>query len=68
MNAQSRAMAELRNLIKQFDELAHSEDERRLKLEHMRLSIDKKKLEIEELTEEDKPFEITIVNKGEDND
>lgn len=24
LNAQSRAMAELRNLIKQFDELAHS--------------------------------------------
>ncbi|RJS53571.1 hypothetical protein CJ480_17920 [Bacillus subtilis] len=68
LNAQSRAMAELRNLIKQFDELAHSEDERRLKLEHMRLSIDKKKLEIEELTEEDKPFEITIVNKGDDSD
>ncbi|MBE1867329.1 phage terminase small subunit [Bacillus subtilis] len=68
LNAQSRAMAELRNLIKQFDELAHSEDERRLKLEHMRLSIDKKKLEFEELTEEDKPFEITIVNKGDDSD
>ncbi|MCY7823854.1 phage terminase small subunit [Bacillus inaquosorum] len=68
LNAQSRAMAELRNLIKQFDELAHTEDERRLKLEHMRLSIDKKKLEIEELTEEDKPFEITIVNKGDDSD
>ncbi|MEC1442586.1 phage terminase small subunit [Bacillus subtilis] len=68
LNAQSRAMAELRNLIKQFDELAHAEDERRLKLEHMRLSIDKKKLEIEELTEEDKPFEITIVNKGDDSD
>ncbi|MCM3386300.1 phage terminase small subunit [Bacillus subtilis] len=68
LNAQSRAMAELRNLIKQFDELAHSEDERRLKLEHMRLSIDKKKLEIEELTEEDKTFEITIVNKGDDSD
>ncbi|AXC53663.1 MULTISPECIES: phage terminase small subunit [Bacillus] len=66
LNAQSRAMAELRNLIKQFDELAHSEDERRLKLEHMRLNINKKKLEIEELTEEDKPFEITIVNKSDD--
>ncbi|MCY9405083.1 phage terminase small subunit [Bacillus spizizenii] len=66
LNAQSRAMAELRNLIKQFDELAHSEDERRLKLEHMRLKINKKKLEIEELTEEDKPFEITIVNKSDD--
>ncbi|PKJ57764.1 hypothetical protein CW370_20120 [Bacillus sp. SN32] len=68
LNAQSRAMAELRNLIKQFDELAHSEDERRLKLEHMRLNINKKKLEIEELTEEDKPFEITIVNKSDEND
>ncbi|MCY8462622.1 phage terminase small subunit [Bacillus spizizenii] len=68
LNAQSRAMAELRNLIKQFDELAHAKDERRLKLEHMRLSIDKKKLEIEELTEEDKTFEITIVNKGDDSD
>lgn len=68
LNAQSRAMAELRNLIKQFDELAHSEDERRLKLEHMRLNINKKKIEIEELTEEDKPFEITIVNKGDDSD
>ncbi|MCY8995781.1 phage terminase small subunit [Bacillus inaquosorum] len=68
LNAQSRAMAELRNLIKQFDELAHTEDERRLKLEHMRLNINKKKLEIEELTEEDKPFEITIVSKGDDSD
>ncbi|MBY0128293.1 phage terminase small subunit [Bacillus subtilis] len=68
LNAQSRAMAEFRNLIKQFDELAHAEDERRLKLEHMRLNINKKKLEIEELTEEDKPFEITIVNKGDDSD
>ncbi|MGO5673884.1 phage terminase small subunit [Bacillus subtilis] len=68
LNAQSRAMAELRNLVKQFDELAHSEDERRLKLEHMRLNINKKKLEIEELTEEDKPFEITIVNKGDNSD
>ncbi|MCE0742246.1 phage terminase small subunit [Bacillus sp. G16] len=68
LNAQSRAMAELRNLIKQFDELANSEDERRLKLEHIRLNINKKKLEVEELTEEDKPFEITIVNKGDDSD
>ncbi|MCY8484298.1 phage terminase small subunit [Bacillus atrophaeus] len=68
LNAQSRAMAELRNLIKQFDELAHSEDERRLKLERIRLNINKKKLEIEELTEEDKPFEITIVNKGDGSD
>lgn len=41
LNAQSRAMGELRGLIKQFDQLAHEEDERRLKLEQMRLNIEK---------------------------
>lgn len=33
LNAQSRAMSELRSLIKQFDEVAHIDDVRRLKLE-----------------------------------
>ncbi|MHA6167881.1 phage terminase small subunit [Bacillus mojavensis] len=41
LNAQSRAMGELRSLIKQFDQLAHEADERRLKLEQMRLNIEK---------------------------
>ncbi|MCY8950019.1 phage terminase small subunit [Bacillus atrophaeus] len=41
LNAQSRAMGELRGLIKQFDQLTHEEDERRLKLEQMRLNIEK---------------------------
>lgn len=41
LNAQSRAMGELRSLIKQFVLLAHEEDERRLKLEQMRLNIEK---------------------------
>ncbi|MDN4139851.1 phage terminase small subunit [Bacillus velezensis] len=43
LNAQSRAMGELRSLIKQFDQLAHEQDERRLKLEKMRLNIEKTK-------------------------
>ncbi|ASB52590.1 phage terminase small subunit [Bacillus velezensis M27] len=43
LNAQSRAMGELRSLIKQFDQLAHEQDERRLKLEQMRLNIEKTK-------------------------
>ncbi|KXZ21093.1 hypothetical protein AXI59_00640 [Bacillus nakamurai] len=43
LNAQSRAMGELRSLIKQFDQLAHEKDERRLKLEQMRLNIEKTK-------------------------
>ncbi|MFG6671067.1 phage terminase small subunit [Bacillus subtilis] len=46
LNAQSRAMGELRSLIKQFDQLAHEEDERRLKLEQMRLNIEKAKKNI----------------------
>jgi len=36
LNAQSRAMSELRGLIKQFDNIAHETDESRLKLEQMR--------------------------------
>ncbi|MED4342405.1 phage terminase small subunit [Bacillus licheniformis] len=47
LNAQSRAMGELRSLIKQFDALAHEADERRLKLEQMRLNIEKAKKDID---------------------
>ncbi|WPP26257.1 phage terminase small subunit [Bacillus subtilis] len=66
LNAQSRAMGELRSLIKQFDQLAHEEDERRLKLEQMRLNIDKTKAEVERLTnkDDDSSFEIIIKDKG----
>ncbi|EMI15192.1 phage terminase small subunit [Bacillus stratosphericus LAMA 585] len=49
LNAQSRAMSELRGLIKQFDNIAHETDERRLKLEQMRLNIDKTKAEVEKM-------------------
>ncbi|MEC0709625.1 phage terminase small subunit [Bacillus haynesii] len=67
LNAQSRAMGELRSLIKQFDALAHEEDERRLRLDQMRLNIDKTKAEIERLNddENDSTFEIIIKDKGE---
>lgn len=66
LNAQSLAMGELRSLIKQFDQLAHEEDERRLKLEQMRLNIDKTKAGVERLTnkEDDSSFEIIIKDKG----
>ncbi len=47
LNAQSRAMGELRSLIKQFDNIAHETDERRLKLEQMRLNIEKTKKAID---------------------
>jgi len=66
MNAQSRAMSELRSLIKQFNELAHEDDERRLKLEQMRLSIEKTKAEVDKLSSgsDDKPIEILIKRKS----
>ncbi|EQB46315.1 hypothetical protein CGLO_14641 [Colletotrichum gloeosporioides Cg-14] len=40
-------MSELRGLIKQFDNIAHETDERRLKLEQMRLNIEKTKKAID---------------------
>lgn len=49
LNAQSRAMSELRNLIKQFNEMASDNDERRLKLEQMQLGVEKTKAEIKKL-------------------
>ena len=66
LNAQSRAMAELRSLIKQFEGLAHEKDERRLKLKQMQLNIDRTKAEVERLTDnkEDPTFEIIIKDKG----
>lgn len=66
LNAQSRAMSELRSLIRQFDELAHIDDERRMKMEQMRLGIEKTKAELENLTEDndEKPIEIVIKRKG----
>lgn len=65
LNAQSRAMSELRSLIKQFDEMANVEDERRLKLEQMKLGIEKTKAEVENLSTntDDKPIEIVIKRK-----
>lgn len=66
LNAQSRAMSELRSLIKQFDEMAHVDDERRLKLEGMRLNIEKTKAEVEKISSgsDDKPIEIVIKRKS----
>lgn len=63
LNAQSRAMGELRSLIKQFDEMAHIHDERRLKLELMRANIEKTKAEIKQ--EGGDAGKIVIVNDKE---
>ncbi|MGE7111242.1 phage terminase small subunit [Lysinibacillus sp. NPDC047702] len=65
LTAQSRAIGELRSSIKQFVEMADQNDERRLKLQQMQLSIDKTKVEIEKLGSDDQneSFEIKIVGK-----
>jgi uncharacterized protein YjcR len=63
LNAQSRAMGELRSLIKHFDEMAHMHDERRLKLELMRANIEKTKAEIKQ--EGGDSSKVVIVNDKE---
>ncbi len=63
LNAQSRAMGELRSLIKQFDEMAHIHDERRMKLELMRANIEKTKAEIKQ--EAADGSKVVIVNDKE---
>lgn len=71
LNAQSRAMSELRSLIKQFNELATEDDERRLKLELLKTQIDKAKAETEKITKEkenDAPPIINIIDEWSDDD
>lgn len=67
LNSQSRAMGELRNMLKQFNEMAHEDDYRLLELEKMRLAIDKTKAEIDNMNddEDDNPIQIVIKRKGE---
>lgn len=68
LNAQSRAMSELRGLIKQFDNIAHETDERRLKLEQMRLNIDKTKAEVEKMELGDVAPVYIVDDIGDDDD
>lgn len=49
IRTQARAMAEYRNLVKQYIELTDEFDERRLKLEGMQMNIDKSKAELDYL-------------------
>lgn len=58
LNAQSRAMGELRSLIKQYD--ATLKDNYELATEEQRLRIDKLKIEIGNINKDDREKEITI--------
>ena len=70
MSSMTRAIGELRNLIKQYVAIADEADERRLKLEIMQQSIDRNRHEIKALEDgnEDKPLQIEIVRVGDDDD
>lgn len=54
LNSQSRAMGELRSMLKQFYELAEHDDKRLLEVERMQTAIDKTKKETEFIEERTK--------------
>ncbi|MBU3195660.1 helix-turn-helix domain-containing protein [Clostridium algidicarnis] len=64
LNAQSRAMGELRSLIKQYDEMLNTNWD--LATEEQKLRIQKLKADISKDDGKDKPIEILIKRKGED--
>ncbi|WP_306301164.1 phage terminase small subunit [Thalassobacillus sp. C254] len=54
LNSQSRAMGELRGMLKQFNEMVHEDDERMLQAERMKATLDKTKKETEFIEERTK--------------
>lgn len=62
LNAQSRAMSELRSLIKQFNDLALDDDERKLKLQLMQANINKAKAETEKISSDDNNSAPPVIN------
>ena len=54
LNSQSRAMSELRSMLKQFTEMAREDDERMLEVERMKTMITKAKKETEFIEEKTK--------------
>ena len=66
LQAQSRAMSELRSLIKQYDEMLHENwdnatEEQKLRIEKLRAEVNKVKN-----PDKDKPIKIIIKRKGEE--
>jgi|SRR5699024_3082105 len=71
MNSLSRSMAELRNMLKQYVEMANYDDDRLLEIKRMQSIIDKNNAEIDKINKEntsDAPPEITIVDAWADSD
>lgn len=62
LNAQSRAMSELRSLIRQYDEMLNANWD--LASEEQKLRIEKLKADLSKDDNKDKPIEILIKRKG----
>ncbi|MDI2789537.1 hypothetical protein QJK45_17580, partial [Clostridioides difficile] len=58
LNAQSRAMSELRSLIKQYDEMIHKDWN--LATEEQKNRVEKLKCEVDNLSKDDTDKEITV--------
>ncbi|MCC0701510.1 helix-turn-helix domain-containing protein [Clostridioides sp. ES-S-0049-02] len=58
LNAQSRAMSELRSLIKQYDEMIHKDWN--LATEEQKIRVEKLKCEVDNLNKDDTDKEITV--------
>ncbi|HBF9478764.1 TPA: hypothetical protein KO344_003190, partial [Clostridioides difficile] len=58
LNAQSRAMSELRSLIKQYDEMIHKDWN--LATEEQKNRVEKLKCEVDNLNKDDTDKEITV--------
>ncbi|PFW65292.1 phage terminase small subunit [Bacillus sp. AFS075034] len=66
LNAYAKAMNTLTSMIERFNKLANVDDERRMKLEQMKLGIEKTKAEIKELTDDSNGnSRVIIVNDKE---
>lgn len=66
MNSLSRSMAELRNMLKQYVEMANYDDDRLLEIKRMQSIIDKNNVEIEKSNsgKDNEPIEIMITRRG----
>jgi len=62
IRAQTRAMAEYRNLVKQYIELTDEFDERRMKLEGMQANIAKANAEVDKIKNENKEIAPPTIN------
>lgn len=62
MNSLSRSMAELRNMLKQYVEMANYDDDRLLEIKRMQSIVDKNNAEIDKLNKESKADTPPVIN------